>query len=68
MMKEFRATASELNLKESWTAYRNWGKGPKRPLRFSKSGDAQIERRYATHYVKTRPLEQAEPVQGSDEA
>lgn len=39
-------------LKESLTVYMSWGKGVKRPLRFSKSGDSHIERRYATHYVK----------------
>jgi hypothetical protein len=67
MMKKFRATVGELGLTESWTAYRSWGKGPKRPLRFSKSGNAQIERHYATHYVKPRPPEQTRPEQGSDE-
>lgn len=59
IMKEFRKTAQELELKESYTAYMSWGKGAKRPLRFSKSGDPQIERHYCTHYVKPR---QAEPV------
>lgn len=39
-------------LKESFTVYMSWGKGVKRPLRFSKSGDSHIERRYSTHYVK----------------
>ncbi|MED4953241.1 hypothetical protein ABEO75_09270 [Paenibacillus macerans] len=31
-----------------------WGKGPKQPLRFSKSGDPKVERHYATHYVANK--------------
>ncbi len=54
IMKEFRKMAKEMGLKESVTAYMSWGKGPKRPLRFSKSGEAQIEKHYSTHYVKVR--------------
>ena len=38
-------------LKPSWTDYRKWGKGENPRLRFSKSGDDNIERAYATHYV-----------------
>lgn len=41
----------ELNLKESWTRYIKYGKGQKTKLRFSKSNEDNIERRYATHYV-----------------
>lgn len=48
--------ASELGLKSSWTAYNKYGKGVKRPLRFSKSGAKTIEERYATHYVDTDRL------------
>lgn len=58
IMKEFRKTAREMDLKESYTAYISWGKGTKRPLRFSKSGDSQVERHYSTHYVKPRKAEQ----------
>lgn len=46
-----RKQARELELKPSHTAYVKWGKGPKRPLRFSKSGDPTMEQRYTTHYV-----------------
>jgi hypothetical protein len=59
MMKEFRKTAREMTLKESYTAYMSWGKGTKRPLRFSKSGDSQVERHYSTHYVKPVKLKPA---------
>ncbi len=31
------------------------GKGPKRPLRFSKRGDAESEAAYATHFVRAKP-------------
>jgi hypothetical protein len=46
-----RTYAIELNLKSSWTAYDQFGKGIKRRLRFSKSGDKKIEDNYSTHYV-----------------
>ncbi|MDO8544298.1 MAG: hypothetical protein Q7S40_27985 [Opitutaceae bacterium] len=39
------------NLRPSWTAYMSWGKGQREPLRFSKSGNANIERAYATHWL-----------------
>ena len=48
----------ELELKSSWTGYNQFGKGIKRRLRFSKSGDKTIEDRYATHYIdKNRMIE-----------
>jgi len=43
--------AHNLNLKPSATAYMRYGKGPKRPLRFSKSGDVNLEAAYATHFM-----------------
>jgi len=49
--KEIRKTATAMNLKSSWTAYNKYGKGPRRPLRFSKSGDKHSETAYATHYI-----------------
>ncbi len=39
------------HLKSSWTSYRKWGKGGNIHLRFSKRGDENIERQYATHYT-----------------
>ena len=39
-------------LKQSWTAYKSWGNGKKVTLRFSKSGEGNIEKLYATHFVK----------------
>lgn len=52
ILAKLREVARELELKESYTVYMSWGKGQKRPLRFSKSGDSHIERLYSTHYVK----------------
>jgi len=54
IMKEVRAYARKNNLKPSWTFYKQWGRKGKKPsvkLRFSKSGDENIERNYATHYI-----------------
>lgn len=51
IMREMRAYAREHNLRESWTDYREWGKGGSVRLRFSKSGHDNIERGYATHFV-----------------
>lgn len=56
--KLIRKYATELDLQSSWTAYNQFGKGVKRRLRFSKSGDKTIEDRYATHYIdKNRMIE-----------
>lgn len=41
----------ELNLTASQTAYMKWGKGRRTPLRFTKTGDAAVERVYARHFV-----------------
>jgi hypothetical protein len=49
-----KSVSRELNLKESWTAYMKFGKGPKIKLRFSKSSDKNIEDRYSTHYVRNK--------------
>jgi len=47
-----KAIGKEIDLKQSWTAYIKFGKGTKVKLRFSKSSNKNIERRYSTHYVK----------------
>jgi len=46
-----KAISKELDLKESWTAYMKFGKGPKMKLRFSKSNNKNIDIQYSTHYV-----------------
>jgi len=56
---EIRVYAGRHNLKPSWTDYRKWGKGKNIRLRFSKSGDEQIERLYSTHYVSQQKIDEA---------
>ncbi|MNC18209.1 hypothetical protein D3C75_661060 [compost metagenome] len=60
IMSALREKARETDLRPSYTAYMKRGKGPKQPLRFSKSGDPNIEQHYATHFVpnKLKPLVQ----------
>jgi hypothetical protein len=41
----------DLNLTASHTAYVKWGKGKRTPLRFTKTGDAALERIYGRHFV-----------------
>lgn len=42
------------NLKPSATVYKSWGKGASTLLRFSKSGNENIEALFSTHYVKRK--------------
>lgn len=62
IMSTLREVARERGLKPSYTAYKRWGKGPKQPLRFSKFGDPNVERHYATHYVANKPKSSMQPV------
>jgi hypothetical protein len=57
--KTIRDCAAKQALKPSWTDYRKWGKGENRRLRFSKSGDENIERSYATHYIGKKTVDEA---------
>jgi hypothetical protein len=50
-MKEFRRWALARGLKPSETAYVARTRGPKEPLKFSRTGDPDIELAYRTHYV-----------------
>ena len=52
VMKTVRWNSLNGKLEPSWTGYKSWGKGNKIDLRFSKSGDPNIEKTYATHFVK----------------
>jgi len=51
IMTAVRKNSLNGKLKASWTAYLSRGKGAVR-LRFSKSGNPQIEQLWATHYLK----------------
>ena len=54
--QEIRSHAKKLGCHESFTVYMQWGKGKSNTLRFSKSNDPSIERRYATHYVNAERI------------
>ncbi len=41
----------DLNMVSRQTVYRQWGKGKKRILRFTKSGDPNLEKAYSRHYI-----------------
>lgn len=52
IMKEMRAYARKVDLKPSWTCYKQWKCKEKRVLRFSKNSDEKIEKAYATHFLR----------------
>ena len=54
--KTIKEISGQRNLKKSWTAYDKYGKGKKIRLRFSKSGNKQIEEAYATHYINIEKI------------
>jgi hypothetical protein len=54
ILRIFRMHAHDLNLRPSQTVYHRWGKGPKEPLRFSRSGDRAIEDAYSRHFIRVR--------------
>jgi len=47
----------DLDMRPSQTAYHQWGKGIHRRLRFSKSGEPNIENAYSRHYLWDRSPE-----------
>jgi hypothetical protein len=51
LLRILRFHAHDLNLKPSFTDYHRWGRGAKQKLRFSKTGDLNLEKAYATHLV-----------------
>ncbi len=50
-MSLFRQWAEQKGLRPSETAYKRWGRGAQVDLRFSNSGDPDIEKVYRTHFV-----------------
>jgi hypothetical protein len=58
LLRILRFHAHDLNLKPSLTVYKRHGKGPRQQLRFSKTGDPNLEAAYATHLIRPgqRPL------------
>ncbi|MBU9723538.1 MULTISPECIES: hypothetical protein [Bacillaceae] len=57
LLKEFRSYCLKKGLSPSWTGYHSWGKGKKRLLQFSKSGNKDLEDAYATHYVRKNKVQ-----------
>lgn len=58
-MKKVQKNSLTGNLKPCWTVYKAWGKkGRKIFLRFSKSGEENIEKLWATHFVWIDKLKQ----------
>ena len=55
--KIIRQIAAKMNLEPSLTVYNKYGKGPKQKLRFSKSGDFNIEKAYSTHFLNKYQIE-----------
>ena len=65
-MKQIRCYADKTGLKPSFCYYKRWGTKKKNgqghkpvyPLRFSKSGKAEIEKAYATHFLDPKRIEE----------
>ena len=55
--KIIRQVVTKMNLEPSLTIYNKYGKGPKQKLRFSKSGDSNIEKAYSTHFLNKYQIE-----------
>lgn len=54
MLQTLHHNAMKDGLRPSKTEYVAWGKGPKTPLKFCKSGDANIEEAYRTHFLRPK--------------
>lgn len=63
LLRILRFHAHERNLAPSMSVYTRWGKGPKRRLRFTRTGDPKLEEAYARHFVWRRkgPFHPPEP-------
>lgn len=75
IMHQMRVYAQKSGLKPSFCYYKRWGVKKKNgqghkpviPLRFSKSGDAKIERWYATHFVDSKQIARLKEQPNTDE-
>jgi len=54
IMKTVQKNSLKGKLKPCWTEYKTWGQGKTNHLRFSKSGEKNIENLYATHFMKLK--------------
>jgi hypothetical protein len=55
ILRILRMHVHDLNMPPSPTAYVRSGKGPRPPLRFTKTGDPNLEEAYARHFLKPLP-------------
>lgn len=53
-----RKYTKELKLESSQTVYNQYGKGIKKRLKFSKSGNRNIEDSYSTHYLDKKRIQE----------
>ena len=60
--QSIRKYSLEIGLESSWTAYNQFGKGRKRRLKFSKSGQKNIEERYATHFIDKKRINELKAI------
>jgi len=51
LLRILRFQAHDLRLVPSITVYMKWGKGPKRQLIFTKTGESKLEEAYSRHFV-----------------
>jgi len=54
--------AHDLNMVPKITHYHQWGKGKKRALQFSKSGDKKLEEAYSRHFLWNQSLEKKQEI------
>ena len=52
ILRILRMHVHDLDMPSSHTAYVKWGKGSRTPLRFSKTGDPNLEAAYSRHFLK----------------
>ncbi len=57
ILRTIQKYSQENKLKPSKTSYKSWGSGSKVTLRFSKTGDNNVEEAYSTHYVRPKETE-----------
>lgn len=65
ILRILRFHAHDLNLKPSHTAYVKWGKGGRPPLRFSKTGERNLEEAYSRHFVRLGGKKMSASIEGA---
>ena len=62
IVKSVKSNCEQGSLRASKTVYKSWGKGSSRLLKFSKSGESNIEDVYSTHFLRPKEKQKkAEP-------